>query len=242
VACVVVMLAAGCSDDDDLEGEAVETSTTADASSPSDTTSTTAPACPEVGRQPTSEVEQQQADVDGDGLTDVVQVVPIDGQPDRYRLLVDLAAGGGATTDITGIPDVPVALLGAEVLDAQPDSPELIWVRVGAGASTTILGLYALDGCDLEAVTFASGERVELPIGGTVGTASGARCGSLNDPEGDLLVTEATYVSGQEYEVVTKEYRWEDGQLVPAPGDAPSVDRTTDLSEVGGFRCGELSL
>ena len=62
------------------------------------------------------------------------------------------------------------------------------------------------------------------------------------DPEADLLVHESTLLSGREYEIVTTEYRWEQGQLVVSPASAPTVTRSEDLSEVTGFRCGDLAL
>ena len=236
---------AACSTGDDdptLAGEVPTTdvrsatSTTADS-----TTTTTEPACPAV--EPAVEgkggLVEQTADVDFDHEPDVVQSFPED---EHVTLLVDLAAGGGATTQIEANDTATVALIGAAVLDPRFDGRDVLWVRVGAGASTTVLGLYHLDGCALEAATFENGERVELPIGGTVGTASGARCGSLLDPQAVLMVREATHIAGREYEIVTTEYRWEEGQLVLSPERAPTVARSDDLSEVIGFRCGDVAL
>jgi len=240
----VAVLALGCSGDDDgdLEGAATdaESSTTSETGGSGTSSTTTIAACPPVER---SDIEgglaEQEADVDGDGQPDVVQSFPTGSTGDPFTLLVDLAAGGGATLEIPGNGDFPVALLGAATL--APDEPDRVWVRVGAGASTTILGLYHLDGCELKAATFENGEPVQLPIGGTVGTASGAACGSEVDAEADLLVYEASYLSEDQYEIVTTEYRWEDGVLVPSPASAPTVSQS-DLSRYGGFHCGDLTL
>ena len=242
-AAALLVLLAGCArgdDDPTVEGRLPTTEVTQPTTSTTRaTTTTTAPACPPVTRATDIDgLVEQSADVDGDHQADVVQTFPADG---HVTLLVDLAAGGGATVDIDANDAVAASLLGAEVLDAS-DGRDVLWLRVGAGASTTILGLYHLDGCSLEAATFENGEPVELPIGGTVGTASGARCGSQIDREADLLVFESTLISGREYEIVTTEYRWQDGQLVRSPENAPTVRRSEDLTDVTGFRCGDLSL
>jgi hypothetical protein len=244
IALGVALLAVGCrsADDGTLEGDVPDTtSTSTTTTDPTDAPTTTAPACLAVERHDVGPgVAEAEGDADGDGAPDFIQSFPTD-KGDVVTLLVDLAAGGGATTEIP-TDDFPVALLGAEVLDAREDDRAVLWVRVGAGASTTILGLYHLDGCSLEAATFENGEPVQLAIGGTVGTASGAACGSDIDPAADLLVYEATLISGREYEVVTTEYRWQAGQLVLSPETAPAVARSDDLAEVGGFRCGDLAL
>jgi hypothetical protein len=241
---VLVVLAAACSrggDDPTLNGDVpdVETSDTTSSTSSSITSTTVGAACPAVERVRNREgLVEQSADVDGDRAADVVQSFP-DG--DHVTLLVDLAAGGGATARLRPSEDVPVALVGAAVLE-RLDGRDVLWVRVSAGASTTVLGLYHLEGCSLEAATFQNGEPVELPIGGTVGTASGARCGSLMDPEADLLVYEATLIDEHEYEIVTTEYRWQDGQLVLSPEGAPTVARSDDPSAAAGFECGGVAL
>ena len=243
MAAALVLLGCRSADDGTLEGEVPRTtSSSTTTTDPADATTTTAPACPAVERHAAGGgVAEDEGDVDADGAVDFVQSFPTE-TGRSVTLLVDLAAGGGASTEVGAGDDFPVALLGAEVVDARADGRALLWVRVGAGASTTILGLYHLDGCTLAAATFENGDSVELPIGGTVGTASGAACGSDIDPAADLLVYEATLISGREYEVVTTEYRWEDGMLVTSPEGAPTVERTDDLTDVAGFRCGDLSL
>ncbi|MFL6206274.1 MAG: hypothetical protein ACJ739_13085 [Acidimicrobiales bacterium] len=242
VALLGVLSACSTGDDDPTLDGAIPTTRvteTTSSSSTSTTSTTAAAACPPVERAHDREgVLEQPADVDGDGQPDVVQSFP-DG--DHVTLLVDLGAGGGARTEIASREEAAVGLLGAEVLDPH-DAREVIWVRVGAGASTTVLGLYHLDGCTLVAATFENGDPVEIPIGGTVGTASGARCGSQTDPDADLLVYEATLITGREYEIVTTEYRWEDGQLARSPKSAPGVSRSDDLSQASAFECGDLAL
>jgi hypothetical protein len=243
---VLLGLLGGCSrgdDDPTLDGEAPTTEASDTTTSTTvEVTSTTEPACPPVQRYLEDDDVEEEGDVDGDGRADFIQSYPTSDDSVTVTLLVDLAAGGGATLEVPSEHDAPTTILGAEVLDARSDGRDVLWVRVGAGASTTILGLYHLDGCSLEPATFENGEPVQLPIGGTVGTASGARCGSVVDPEADLLVYEATHISGREYEIVTTEYRWADGRLVRSPKSAPTVTRSDDVSEVTGFSCGDVSL
>ena len=239
---LVVLL--GCADDDSpaLDGPVPTTEATTSTAPSTSTTATTAPpACPEIFRGVGNpEQVDRAADVDGDGEDDTVASFRSEGDVGaRYVLQVALAAGGGATIEIPAADgEASVALLAGTPLD--PNDPrEVLWVRVGSGAATTIIGAYHLDGCDLTAVTLPNGEPVELPIGGTVGTVSGAECGSLADPEADLLVHEATHLADDRYEVVTTEYRWADGTLTPSPATAPTVSETDDPSAVGHFACGE---
>jgi hypothetical protein len=243
VALLVLVAACSRGDDPTVEGDLPTTEPSEATTSTTRATSTTIEAaCPPVERYVGDEDTEDEGDVDGDGRADFVQSFPTSTDSTTVTLLVDLAAGGGALVELPSEHLAPTILLGTEVLDARADGREVLWVRVGAGASTTILGLYHLDGCSLEPATFENGDLVELPIGGTVGTASGARCGSLADPAADLLVFESTNISGREYEVVTTEYLWQDGQLVRSQDGAPTVTRSDDLSEVTGFRCGDLSL
>mgnify|MGYP006183356807 CR=1 FL=1 len=53
----------------------------------------------------------------------------------------------------------------------------------------------------------ALGVFVDLQRIGTVGTVSGAECGSLQDPEADLLVYEASHLAGERYDEVTRWWR-----------------------------------
>jgi hypothetical protein len=228
------------SDDPTLQGEVPTTSATTTTTRPT-TTTTTGPACPAVDRY-TGEagLAEHRADVDGDQRTDVAQSFPTAGADDRVTLLVDLAAGGGATTEVDSEPGFPAALLGPSVLE-RDDHQELLWVRVGAGASTVIVGLYWFDDCGLAPVTFPGGEPVELPVGGSVGSVAGAECGSERDPDADLLVREGR-LDGDEYEITTTEHRYADGRLTPSPGVEPSVSRTDDPSTAARFRCGDVEL
>jgi hypothetical protein len=228
------------SDDPTLQGEVPTTASTTTTTRPT-TTTTTGPACPAVDRH-TGEagVAEHRADVDGDRRTDVAQSFPTADGDDRVTLLVDLAAGGGATVEVDSEPGFPAALLGLSIVE-RDDRQQLLWVRVGAGASTVIVGLYWFEDCALAPVTFPDGEPVELPVGGSVGSVAGAECGSQRDPEADLLIREGR-LDGGEYEITTTEHRYADGRLTPSPGVEPSVSRTEDPSTAARFRCGDVEL
>jgi len=246
---LIAVALAACSLGEDspaLEGEVPPSETTI--SEPSTTTTrpttTTSPACPEVERATSDEGEVERAlDADGDGEEDVAQMFADD---DGTRsLVVGLSAGGGA---VEVLPDVgeEVALLGGADVDG--DGSDELWLRVGSGAATVVLALYQLEGCRLEAVVFPNGDRVELPIGGSVANVVGAECASgresVVDREADLLVYEGRLVPGaaDEYEVTTTEHRLDRAVLTPSPDGSRTETSQPDLAVVAGFRCGDLDL
>ncbi len=244
VAVALVFVVGGCSssgDDPTLAGDVPTTASTTSTSRPETTTS--APACPSVF--PAADevgLVERAADVDGDGRSDRVQSFPLTGEgAARVALLVDLAAGGGGRVDLEAQPGLAPALLGATALDQQ-DPQHLLWVRVGAGASTVIVGLYRLDGCELAPVRRPNGDPVELPVGGTVRTLAGAECGSGLDPEADLVVYEGRSADGDAFDVTATEHRYADGVLSPSPDVDPVTERTDDPARYGRFRCGDVEL
>jgi hypothetical protein len=185
---------------------------------------------------------EHEGDADGDGRPDLVQSFGSDGDgPTTVTLLVQLAAGGGATLDVEAEGDAAAELLGTAVVD-RLDGRHLLWVRVGAGAASTIVGLFWFDDCELAPVELPNGDPVELPIGGTVRTVAGARCGSLLDPEADLIVYAGRSADGDEYEVTATEHRYADGVLTPSPESEPVTERTDDPSEASRLRCGDVAL
>ena len=239
----LALVPVGCSRDDDptLQGE-VTTSEATTTSSTVRRTTTTVPECPPV--HPAIERDgraEHEADVDVDGRDDLVQSFPTSDDSTTVTLLVELAAGGGATLELESEHDAPAALLGTAVVE-RLDGRHLLWVRVGAGASTVILGLYWFDDCTLAPVRLPDGDPVELPIGGTVGSVSGAECGSLGDPEADLLLYEGRHLGDDEYEVTVTELRYEAGVLSPSPETKPASSTTDDVSRASGFRCGDVEL
>jgi hypothetical protein len=247
---LVAVALAACSLGEDspaLDGEIPPgVTTTTETSTTRPNTTTTRAACPDV-ELATSEAgtAERPVDADGDGEVDVAQSFPND--DGTISLVVDLAAGGGAREVLASDDGFPTALLGGADVDG--DRGDELWLRVGSGAATLILGLYRLDGCDLEVVTYPNGDPVELPIGGSVANVAGAECASgresVFDEEADLVVYEGRLVPGgaaDEYEVTTTEYRLEDDVLTPSP-DGPHTETShPDLGVVAGFQCGDLAV
>lgn len=241
-----MVLLAGCSDDGDASGSTTtsEATTTSDDTTTTDGTTTTTPACEPIDTG-TGEPDQVDAtaDVDGDGKGDQLHSYRLDGtEPGtRFTLQVELAAGGGATLGLPGDGVTTVAVLGGA--DVDNDGDDEIWARTGAGASATILGLFAFDGCALAPVTLATGGHAEFPVGGSVGTTAGLECGSIVDPEAHLVVYSASNVAEDEYEVTATKYRLEDGVLT-ASSSEPEVGNVQDpdFERIARFHCGDLEL
>ncbi len=125
--------------------------------------------------------------------------------------------------------------------DVDGDGRDELWARTGAGASATILGLARRDGCTLERVIGQGGAPVELPVGGSVGSAAGVRCEASVDPEADLTEYELRSNDGEEYEVTATEYAL-DGATLVRTGTHAGAATSDDLERYTGFRCGDLRL
>ncbi len=247
---LVALALAACSLGEDspaLDGEVPSTqTTTAETTTTRPTTTTTRPACPEVDLAPSERGKvQRSVDVDGDGRADVAQTFP--NELATVTLVIELAAGGGATLELEVDEGSDPARLGGADVDRA--GGEELWLRVGSGAATLILGLYRLDGCDLEVVRYPNGDPVELPIGGSVANVAGAECApgreAVDDPEADLVVYEGRLITSpeaDEYEVTVTEHRLADGVLTPSP-NGPRTERTKpDLGIVAGFHCGDIDV
>ncbi len=172
-------------------------------SSTSDPTTTTSAECGSVGvPKAATEVASASGDVDGDGANDVLRSYLV-GESD-WHLQVALAAGGGADVAIATFSGGSVSVLGGADVDG--DGADEIWARTGSGASATILGLARFASCGLTRVTFAAGDPAELPVGGSVGSASGLECASHVDPTADLTAYDASNTNDDQYEVHATEY------------------------------------
>jgi hypothetical protein len=204
-ALALILVACGGGHDDK---PTARTSTTARRStttlSPTSAPTTTAAAeCGPVSVPKTAtEVATASGDVDGDGANDVLRSYLV-GESD-WHLQVALAAGGGADVAIATFSGGSVSVLGGADVDG--DGADEIWARTGSGASATILGLARFASCGLARVTFAAGDPAELPVGGSVGSASGLECASHVDPTADLTAYDATNTTDDQYEVRATEY------------------------------------
>lgn len=233
----VALVLAGCGEDQPEQIERAEvTSTTArSTTTTSRVTTTTLEPCPSGSTgAPTGQAEQ--ADVDGDGELDAVFAV--DGGDGTWDLVVELARGGAPSLELQSF-GASFGVVGGADVDG--DGTEEVWARTGAGASSTIVGLFRLDGCALEQVAVsAGGPPVELPVGGSVGTASGVECRDER-----LLVHTATYVDdgSDSYDVATTTYELSDGELTQVSTGVVQVAASDpELLRYTTFSCGDLSL
>ena len=173
----------------------------------------------------------------GDGGAD--RLTSVREGDDAWRLLVELDRGGGAVLELATFGG-PVGVVGGA--DVDRDGDDEVWARTGAGAATTIVGLFSFEDCALAPVQFASGGPVELPVGGSVGTTSGVEC----DPDGGLLAHTATYVgdgSDDRYAVDTIEYELDQGMLVEEGRTATEVTAgEPEFLRYTTFRCDDLNL
>lgn len=243
---VGLILLVGCSDDGDpstveradVTSTSAEETTTTEAAA----TTTTLEPCPEEvsspeGGEGEGETEVAPADVDGDGEADLLSSRTTG--TDTWRLDVELARGGAAALELQTFGG-PVGVVGGADVDG--DGAGEIWARTGAGASTTILGLFQVDGCELAQVTFGTGGTADLPVGGSVGTSSGVECSD----DGGLLAFTATYLSDgsdDRYQVETVAYELDGSTLVAGERTTTEIAATDpEFVRYTSFSCGDLLL
>lgn len=230
---VAAALLGACSDGDDDAASSGTTTEATTTTTEATTTTSPAPACPAVGvPDAAEEVTELDGDADGDGSGDELRTYRVG---EEWHLQVELAADGGADLVLPSFGG-GVGLVGGADVDG--DGADEVWARTGSGASATIVGLATLVGCALVRVTFPTSELAELPIGGSVGTASGLVCG-------DAVVTTytATYTGGSTYEVAATTYGLEGTSLVERGTDTTTVEATDpEFMRYTTFNCGDLSL
>ncbi|MEQ1786284.1 MAG: hypothetical protein ABL966_04470 [Acidimicrobiales bacterium] len=244
---VGALLLAACGGGDDLATGNTTTGATSPTTAPTTTTTAGAPpACEQIfaGSGNPDQVDTT-ADVDGDGEDDQVHSFALEGSEagPRFVLQVELAAGGGAEAEIPGDGVATVAIVGGHDLDGDGDGADELWVRVGAGAYATILGLFRLDGCNLERIT-SGGLPTELAVGSSVGSAIGVECGGTEP--GAVLTTfggSRRSDDDQTFDMTTTEYALEDGALVVVrEGTAIVPADDADFQRYITFACGDLTL
>ena len=116
------------------------------------------------------------ADVDGDGALDQVTVYGTGSaaNPEPWRIRVDTAAGEALDSPLAVDPNAAGASIGGADVDGDGATDEL-FVAVGVGASTVIVAIYTLVGCDLVQTT-NGGAPIGFPIGGSVQNLGGLQC------------------------------------------------------------------
>ncbi|MGQ0432428.1 MAG: hypothetical protein ACT452_08485 [Microthrixaceae bacterium] len=244
LAVAVLLAACGTSKGD---GPGTTTTTTPGASTTTGATGTTGPttsiATIQCADHPVSEeaadLQSETADLDGDGGDDTVRSYRL-GEAE-WHLNVALARGGGADLRVATYDNSVVSVLGGADVDG--DGADELWARTGQGASATIIGLARLVGCELARVTAPGGEPAELPVGGSVGTASGVECDARVDPTADLTTYTATNLGDDRYEVRATEHTL-DGTMLVERGTHTSEATIGDsaFGRATSFSCDDLSL
>ncbi|MEO7429298.1 MAG: hypothetical protein ABIY48_07930 [Acidimicrobiales bacterium] len=186
-----------------------------------------------------TDTNEATGDVDGDRRRDTLRSYRVGAA--EWHLQVSLVAGGGADVVVTTYPDDTVAVLGGADVDG--DGADEVWARTGSGASATILGLARFEHCALTRVTFGGGGAAELPVGGSVGTASGLACQAHLDPTADLSAYTATNTGDDRYEVRSVEYALEGTALVQTGTETTTATAgDAAFGRATSFTCRDLSL
>lgn len=208
------------------------TTTEADATTTTEPEATAAGTCDEgdAGDPPTAEepgVSVAIVDADGDDLDDDVTVYP-SGDPEPWLLHIEWGAGGQSAAVVTpASPDAGVEVLGGHDVDG--DGDQEIFVRVGQGASASLVGLYEILGCTPERVR-NGGSPAVFPVGASVGNQSGLACFS------DLLVSyEGQTPDAETYEWAALHHALSGADLSVVDSETGTYTRPQDDGEIAAL-------
>jgi hypothetical protein len=246
---LALITATACSSDDAAPPTTEAPTTTAEVTTTAAPTSTTegeevptttagAP-CTEPVAVPdgASALTARTGDVDGDGRDDALRSFLVD---DAWFLQVEVASGYGTELELPTSGGPAVGLVGAADVDG--DGAEEIWVRVGSGASTVILGIVRLEACTLERVTLESGQPVELPVGGSVGATAGVECRS-EDVDADLTTFAGFHRADTRYDVTATQWALDGGVLSERSSSTTELRaEDPDFTRATTFTCHDLTL
>lgn len=201
------------------------------------TTITTTPATCPPGPTVTPDalgIETITADLNADGAGDTVQTYFSPGE-DRWHLRVEW--GGGGVTDQV-IEDsfgaAPARPIGP--FDIEGDGTPELFATVGSGASTVLVGLFDVVGCEVTRVTIG-GEAAVFPVGASVQNVSGLSCG----PVGDLDRLFASFVDESNYEGGFEPFTLLGAELTAGIGDGAGFT-PEEAGALAVLDCGDLSL
>jgi hypothetical protein len=237
---VVALLVAACQGDaatttsTDQPTTTTVSTTTSTTRAPSSTTSSSPPPACDAGDLPDGleEVAWVLADADGDGEDDRLVAYR---EADTAVVRIEPAAGGSVEAEIMEDPGpLPVEPIGGHDLDG--DGTDELFVTVGAGAYTFLVGAWTLDGCELRRVTL-DGLPAAFPVGASASNVVGLRC----PDDGGLETVSASYVDEETYEGGFQPYELDGSELVAGPF-APAVFHGDEILDVARFACGDFSL
>ena len=186
------------------------------------------------------------ADIDADGATDQVTVygTGTQAEPEPWRIRVDTASGGSVDSPlVVDAGSGAVALGGA---DLGGGAAHELFTVVGSGASTAIVAIHALVGCDLVQVT-AAGAPIAFPIGGSVVNLGGLQC---LDTDGDgatdqvmaWLATADFDVADGTYAIEGVQYELRGTELVETGSQTLSANVSEADFVYGNLTCGAVTL
>ncbi|MFN0030462.1 MAG: hypothetical protein ACKV2O_25185 [Acidimicrobiales bacterium] len=179
-------------------------------------------------------------DMDGDGRADTVGTYrSVSGE--QWRLRVAFAAGGGSELVLSVEPGpAMVAALGSAPLGPATQSRPVLFVATGSGASSRTVELFTVDGCEVVALTDASGASPSFVIGASLGHQEGLRCQLAGGQQMVVEVLSVTASAGG-FSVTERSFA-RDGNLLLANG-AATTQSPTPPPEAGRIAgCGDVTL
>jgi hypothetical protein len=199
------------------------------------TTTTAAPAScgPLSGPAASTDATTAAGDFDGDGRADRLLTYRVSAGG-AWRIREELAAGGGAETELPATAD-GVKAVGGTQLDVGP--AQAAFAVVGRGTGGTALGLFVLRQCKLERVTLG-GKPAEFPVGSAATSRAGLACQVPG-----LVAYSASTSDGKFYQASTVGYLLV-GVILDEVHRSTSTIGADDpaLGPYGAFTCGPLKL
>jgi hypothetical protein len=170
-------------------------------------------------------------DFDGDGSQD--ELLTYQAAPNDWRIRVIFSDGGGTDAAIAHADDlIPPRPIGG--FDIDGDGAQEAFITVGAGASTTLIGLFDIANCVATRIS-AGGTAATFSVGASTGAESGVVCPG----DGTLRRTFAQRVDDGVFEGGYEVFSLAGTNLV-SEGSTTSQMSTDDAATLAGFSCGDL--
>jgi hypothetical protein len=172
-------------------------------------------------------------DFDGDGAPDELQTYQA--ATDTWRMRITFADGGGADAAIAGAEDfAPPRPIGG--FDIESDGAEEVFITIGSGASTVLVGFFDVVDCVATRIT-AGGSAAEFPVGASIGSISGLACPG----DGSIHRNFAQFIADDVYEGGFEPFVLEDSVLIAFPGDGAGFT-ADEAFALAILDCGGLTL
>ena len=187
------------------------------------------------------------ADIDGDGAQDQVTVYGTGSasDPAPWRVRVDTAAGEAIDSALAVDPGAAGIPIGGADVDGDGATDEL-FIAVGSGASTVIVAIYTLVGCDLVQAT-NGGAPIGFPIGGSVQNLGGLECrdtdrNGVNNTITAWLATAVADTADGTYAIEGVEYELRGTELRAVATRTLQANVSEADFVYGSLSCGAVSL